>query len=1271
MKKIKKSVKTAVISGLVLTSAAGIAYAEANSSKNKSADVENKLKLDVQKIDSDTVKVSIDNVKDIPKSMQFSIKLDGAELKDGENSIKDLVKEEVATRLKNNEYLTKTNSILTDYTYNESENTIDVLITSENSLPKIGDKIEIFELDIEASSSNNPYNGEVPTYRVVPNKEESYKYVSNTNKEYSGLGVTYDDVSITMNVAPTITSNGKYIEIIEGETLTITADVLGIAMEDKDGEDGLKLEVRNKSKNDKNPITEFIENTPGIYELECIAVDNYNEKSEPVIVQVNVVADENAEAPVLVTKDGEPLTDITINAGEIFKPLDYVNTVDAKGRELEIKVSIDKELDLDPETNTDYFITYEATNVSGKTTTKQIKLTVLANNAPVIKGVKDHTLKVGDEFDPRKGVTVTDEDDDIELNVESNVNTNIVGTYQVLYSATDKQGKTTRVMSKVVVNPRPSLINRIPEIMAEDKTITVGDKFEPLEGVTATDKEDGILTHKIVVLQNNVDTQDPGRYTVTYSVTDSKGAKATKTITVIVNPKAGIINHAPELNVSDKTLKVGDDFDPLEGVTATDKEDDDSTLEIKVIKNNVRTDKAGVYTVTYSVTDSQGAKTVKTITVTVNPKFSLINSAPEIFAKNKNIYIGDKFDTSTALEGVTATDKEDGNLTSEIKVIENNVDTTKAGIYTVKYSVSDSKGATTIKQITVIVNEKPVNHAPEIIANDRTIILGSDFDPLDGVVATDIEDGDITSSIKVIENNVNTAKEGKYTVKYSVSDSEGETSTKEITVTVKRDIILAENITINNKFDNKMYIENTKVITASINEEADIKDIEWTISDESIATLEVVGYDARIVAKAEGKVTVTARTKDGSNKSDSITLNIIDFKNDDELPAYIKDIIDTDIILPIANAATGEEDSPLEFEVKNVTGDKIEDLLEKLKDLSPVLKSVRQENGFKVYKIRLTKKSGLFRIAKYTYNDDYTYIEIKVNNKLDHADEINYILSQLQAEAPEKPEVNQKPTIVVEGLNNVITVGDKFNPLAGVTAYDKDGKDITSNIKVSGTVDTSKAGKYELVYTVTDSEGRSSSMTVIITVIENKVELEKPENPGTEGSTKPQNPGEPNTENSNAGTTKPNSSSNVVANNDEEKIQDSEESVVENSKPVIKVTSTVDSITVGDEFNPLDGVTAYDEEDGDLTHKISVSGTVDTSKAGKYELVYTVEDKNGNKSTFTRVITVNEKETAIEENTEVVSENKSNSIIAIVVGSIAVVGAAIAGCVLFLRNKKK
>lgn len=62
------------------------------------------------------------------------------------------------------------------------------------------------------------------------------------------------------------------------------------------------------------------------------------------------------------------------------------------------------------------------------------------------------------------------------------------------------------------------------------------------------------------------------------------------------------------------------------------------------------------------------------------------------------------------------------------------------------------------------------------------------------------------------------------------------------------------------------------------------------------------------------------------------------------------------------------------------------------------------------------------------------------------------------------------------------------NSLVGLDAKDCTGKDITDLVKVKGHVDTSKAGTYDVTYTVVDSFGLSSTKTVTVTVKAKPVE---------------------------------------------------------------------------------------------------------------------------------------------------------------------------------------
>ena len=90
-------------------------------------------------------------------------------------------------------------------------------------------------------------------------------------------------------------------------------------------------------------------------------------------------------------------------------------------------------------------------------------------------------------------------------------------------------------------------------------------------------------------------------------------------------------------------------------------------------------------------------KTTKTITVTV-----IKNEEPVINATDKEIPVNSEFDEMLS---VTASDKEDGNLTKNIKVIKNTVNTKELGTYEVTYQVTDSFNQTVTKTIIIKVTE--------------------------------------------------------------------------------------------------------------------------------------------------------------------------------------------------------------------------------------------------------------------------------------------------------------------------------------------------------------------------------------------------------------------------------------------------------------------------------------------------------------------------------------------------------------------------------------
>ncbi|HCJ4260719.1 TPA: DUF5011 domain-containing protein [Listeria innocua] len=200
-----------------------------------------------------------------------------------------------------------------------------------------------------------------------------------------------------------------------------------------------------------------------------------------------------------------------------------------------------------------------------------------------------------------------------------------IGTYLGAGSVIPTTPDATIIWKNVsVTNETPAEQPEAPVINAEDKTIEQNETFDALKEVTATDKKDGDLTKSVKVTKNTVDTTKSGEYDVDYSVTNSSKLTTTKSIKVTVTPVETKTNTAPVIDAKDQTIKVGDLFNSLKEVTATDKEDGDLTAKIKVTKDTVNNAEKGVYQVTYTVTDSGNLSASLTIKVTVTQDGKLI-----------------------------------------------------------------------------------------------------------------------------------------------------------------------------------------------------------------------------------------------------------------------------------------------------------------------------------------------------------------------------------------------------------------------------------------------------------------------------------------------------------------------------------------------------------------------------------------------------------------------------------------------------------------------
>lgn len=226
------------------------------------------------------------------------------------------------------------------------------------------------------------------------------------------------------------------------------------------------------------------------------------------------------------------------------------------------------------------------------------------------------------------------------------------------------------------------------------------------------------------------------------------------------------------------------------------------------------------------------------------------NKQPVISASDVNIFQNREFNILT---NVTATDPEDGNLTSKIVTNRNSIDTSTLGEQFITYTVTDSRKFSVSKTIKVTVNK---DNSPLIIANNKEVLQNTTFVATDSVSALDPTDGNVTGSIIVTSNNVDISKIGTYKVIYSVTNSLNITTTKEVTITVVSNaipVIRATDIYMNTN-GNLTYLENASatdledgIITNNIKVTTNVNK---AVSGTYDATYEVTDSDSNKVTKS-------------------------------------------------------------------------------------------------------------------------------------------------------------------------------------------------------------------------------------------------------------------------------------------------------------------------------------------------------------------------------------------------------------------------------------
>ncbi|WP_122639084.1 NPCBM/NEW2 domain-containing protein [Romboutsia sp. Marseille-P6047] len=279
----------------------------------------------------------------------------------------------------------------------------------------------------------------------------------------------------------------------------------------------------------------------------------------------------------------------------------------------------------------------------------------------------------------------------------------------------------------------------------KDIVIELNKDFNALDYVEAFDYEGNKLNN--ITVEHNVDTSRKGEYEVTYKITQD-GATLTDTTTVTVvsdftyltdlkhedvkvgwgSPKFNKDIYGRVNGISKKFQKgiglhangyvvynLGEhNYDTLDIKLGTDssKADSRTTLDFKIIgdgkvlaKTDIKRYTDDLEHIKLNIADVKELRIEVSIAgdsdandhgIIVEPKLIGNNSKPVInIDESQSIKVGDTLEN--VIGNIEATDKEDGNLTKNVKISgQDKVNTNRVGIYPITYTVEDSDGNITV-----------------------------------------------------------------------------------------------------------------------------------------------------------------------------------------------------------------------------------------------------------------------------------------------------------------------------------------------------------------------------------------------------------------------------------------------------------------------------------------------------------------------------------------------------------------------------------------------
>lgn len=365
-------------------------------------------------------------------------------------------------------------------------------------------------------------------------------------------------------------------------------------------------------------VTDLDINKVGKYFVEYTLIDDSNNKASKTI-NINV---KDLEKPLI--SHSKPLA-FEVNESKPYY-LNYLDITDNLTHYNDLVITInDKGIDYNK--IGDYYLDITVKDESSNTARSTLLVSIKDLIAPEVIQREDFVIhnfkKIDSDYIKAKFEIFDNYDDlsDIIITIDDTlVNYNVIGTYPLIITFSDKSGNT-----KVYPTSLSIIDTEIPKISLTNSYFYyfIGDnKTNLIDFVSAVSDNYDTLLLSDVIIEEDIDYNNVGRYKVVYQITDSSKNQFKVSLDFYVDVRRELLINGTNLN-----LVLGDNWTPLNGITLSD-----SATRYELISTNTSFNLPGNYELLYIAYDMRGNFDVYKQTITVNEVEKELDQVKIIYA---------------------------------------------------------------------------------------------------------------------------------------------------------------------------------------------------------------------------------------------------------------------------------------------------------------------------------------------------------------------------------------------------------------------------------------------------------------------------------------------------------------------------------------------------------------------------------------------------------------------------------------------------------------